>query len=359
MRSDDIPDLSVRASRCLSAWQQCWQQSRPYYASSALARTAGDSAPWSCRSTGRSGVFKHFPAVDVTGGEHRMHQLTKRRLVSRSEDDSSRRYCFERIDQPVKGPLRILEAVDKNSMSPVEATPEEFHAVGHSTAVARVRRKDLFDGRVLVCAVVPPKAGKLDLYGPVRHLPYREITRVAARQVTAACSGVMVEVSVGCLHLCERHCHSVVFGERPDARLVPPGGVTVAIRLRLLVICCFHGSREITYDAIEIHNCRLGDIQLEPGERHAFQDSVAGSIRWESDRYTGPRTTAGTSAPWCSSPPSCLPSALGPRPVLLRPLPRTRLLPNLVTDGFGQGRLRVCMNHAPLPRRLPCGHRRS
>ena len=38
-------------------------------------------------------------------------------------------------------------------------------------------------------------------------------------------------------------------------------------------------------------------------------------------------------------------------------LPRTRLLPNLVTDGFGQGRLRVYMNHAALRRQLPCGHR--
>jgi hypothetical protein len=34
------------------------------------------------------------------------------------------------------------------------------------------------------------------------------------------------------------------------------------------------------------------------------------------------------------------------RPALARPLPRTRLLPNLVTDGFGQGRLRVYMNQA-------------
>jgi len=36
-----------------------------------------------------------------------------------------------------------------------------------------------------------------------------------------------------------------------------------------------------------------------------------------------------------------------PRPALPRPLPRTRLLPDLVTDGFGQGRLRVYMSHAP------------
>jgi hypothetical protein len=35
--------------------------------------------------------------------------------------------------------------------------------------------------------------------------------------------------------------------------------------------------------------------------------------------------------------------------VLSRPLPRTRLLPDLVTDGFCQARLCVCMNHAPLP----------
>ena len=46
--------------------------------------------------------------------------------------------------------------------------------------------------------------------------------------------------------------------------------------------------------------------------------------------------------------------ARGPRLVLLSPLPRTGLLPSLVTDGFGQGRLRVYMNHAPLPRRLSC-----
>jgi hypothetical protein len=37
--------------------------------------------------------------------------------------------------------------------------------------------------------------------------------------------------------------------------------------------------------------------------------------------------------------------------------PRTRLLPNLVTDGFGQDRLCVYMNHAASPGRLPCGHR--
>jgi hypothetical protein len=35
-----------------------------------------------------------------------------------------------------------------------------------------------------------------------------------------------------------------------------------------------------------------------------------------------------------------------------RPLPRTRLLPNLVTDGFGQGRLRVYMSHPLLPREV-------
>src|ERR1035438_3272995 len=35
--------------------------------------------------------------------------------------------------------------------------------------------------------------------------------------------------------------------------------------------------------------------------------------------------------------------------VLPRPLPRTRLLPNLVTDGFGQARLGVYINHAPSP----------
>jgi len=29
------------------------------------------------------------------------------------------------------------------------------------------------------------------------------------------------------------------------------------------------------------------------------------------------------------------------------PDPQTRLLPDLVTDGFGQGRLRVYMSHAP------------
>ena len=37
--------------------------------------------------------------------------------------------------------------------------------------------------------------------------------------------------------------------------------------------------------------------------------------------------------------------------------PRTRLLPNLVTDGFGQDRLCVYMNHAASPERLPCGDR--
>jgi hypothetical protein len=36
-----------------------------------------------------------------------------------------------------------------------------------------------------------------------------------------------------------------------------------------------------------------------------------------------------------------------PRRALPRPLPRTRLLPDLVTDGFCQGRLRVYMNQAP------------
>ena len=141
---------------------------------------------------------------------------------------------------------------------------------------------------------------------------------------------------MGCLHLCERHCHSVVFGERPDARLVPPGGVTVAIRLRLLVICCFHGSREITYDAIEIHNCRLGDIQLEPGERHAFQDSVAGSIRWESDRYTGPRTTAAPRRPGARHHPRAFPRRWDRAPSCSDPSPD----PTAAEPGDGRVRSR-------------------
>ena len=58
--------------------------------------------------------------------------------------------------------------------------------------------------------------------------------------------------------------------------------------------------------------------------------------------------------PWSSSPTADLRPASGPRLVLLRPLPRTRLLPDQVTDGFGQGRLGVYMNHAALRRRLPC-----
>jgi len=41
--------------------------------------------------------------------------------------------------------------------------------------------------------------------------------------------------------------------------------------------------------------------------------------------------------------------ARGPHPCPDRPLPRTRLLPHLVTDGFCQARLRVYLNHAPLP----------
>ena len=43
----------------------------------------------------------------------------------------------------------------------------------------------------------------------------------------------------------------------------------------------------------------------------------------------GPSTGAGTACP-----------------AVPRPLPRTRLLPDLVTDGFGQARLRVYMSHA-------------
>src|SRR5712691_2591836 len=39
--------------------------------------------------------------------------------------------------------------------------------------------------------------------------------------------------------------------------------------------------------------------------------------------------------------------------------PRTRSLPNPVTDGFGQARLGVYMNHAAVRRWLPCGHRRA
>ena len=72
-----------------------------------------------------------------------------------------------------------------------------------------------------------------------------------------------------------------------------------------------------------------------------------------SQRGSRPHMTPGTVTPWSSSPTSDLRPARGPRPALPRPLPRTRLLPNLVTDGLGQGRLRVYMNHAPLPRRLP------
>jgi hypothetical protein len=66
-------------------------------------------------------------------------------------------------------------------------------------------------------------------------------------------------------------------------------------------------------------------------------------------RCCQPHRTAGIPAPWSSSPPADRRRHTGPGCVLLRPLPRTRLLPNLVTDGFGQGRLRVYMKRAALP----------
>ena len=51
--------------------------------------------------------------------------------------------------------------------------------------------------------------------------------------------------------------------------------------------------------------------------------------------------------------------AVRPRLALPGPLPRTRLLPGLVTDGFGQACLRVYMSQAALPGRLPSGDRRA
>jgi len=60
------------------------------------------------------------------------------------------------------------------------------------------------------------------------------------------------------------------------------------------------------------------------------------------------RMTAGSAAPWSSSPSPVLLTASWPRPALPRPLPRTRLLPDLVTDGFSQARLGVYMSPAPL-----------
>ena len=54
--------------------------------------------------------------------------------------------------------------------------------------------------------------------------------------------------------------------------------------------------------------------------------------------------------PWSPSPSPGLSPATWPRPVLSQPLPRTRLLPNLVTDGFCQGHLRVHMDQAVLPK---------
>jgi hypothetical protein len=40
--------------------------------------------------------------------------------------------------------------------------------------------------------------------------------------------------------------------------------------------------------------------------------------------------------------------APGPCPAVPRPLPRTQLLPDLMTDGFSRARLRVYLSHAPL-----------
>jgi hypothetical protein len=67
-----------------------------------------------------------------------------------------------------------------------------------------------------------------------------------------------------------------------------------------------------------------------------------------SQRGSRSHTTAGTSAPWCSSPSRASPGD-GTAPCPAQTLPRTRLLPDLVTDGFGQDRLRMYMNHAASP----------
>ena len=129
----------------------------------------------------------------MSGREPRMHQLTKGGLFSWPKLNGFRGHCFERLDQQVKGPLRILESVNQDGSPAREAAQEKFRTVGHGTIVAAIRRKDLLDGRRLVFAVVPSNTGALDLYGPVRELSYREITLTAPRRVTTL-PGVKVGV---------------------------------------------------------------------------------------------------------------------------------------------------------------------
>lgn len=74
-----------------------------------------------------------------------------------------------------------------------------------------------------------------------------------------------------------------------------------------------------------------------------------------SQRGSHPNTAPGTVTPWCSSPRADLLPVTWPRVCPTQTLPRTRSLPNLVTDGFSQGRLGVYRNHVALRRRLPCG----
>jgi hypothetical protein len=64
------------------------------------------------------------------------------------------------------------------------------------------------------------------------------------------------------LHLRKRLCHGIIFGERPDARPVRPGGVAMTLRLRPLVIDRFHGEGEITHDLVNIRDVQVTAFDL-------------------------------------------------------------------------------------------------
>jgi hypothetical protein len=83
-----------------------------------------------------------------------MHQLAQRRLLSRSQHRSPRRYGFERLNKPVERPLRVFEAINQDRALTGEAAARELYAVGHGTSVIGVWGEDLLDSCVIVRAVI-------------------------------------------------------------------------------------------------------------------------------------------------------------------------------------------------------------
>ena len=204
-----------------------------------------------------------FPRVDVTSREHGMYQLAQRGRLPWSENSSPRSYGLERLNKPVKRPLSVFEAIDQDRTLTGEATAGEFHAVGHGTSIIRVWGKDLLDGSVFIRTVIAPQPCELDLDGPFRDGSEGQVAYIAAAWITAL-SRIRISVPVGCLHLRDGHRHRSVLAERADSRLVKPGRIAVAGRLRAAMIDSFHGEGEVTNDLVKIHG---PEVTALPGPR--------------------------------------------------------------------------------------------